>query len=224
MKSHFITIIACMILPFLALAQDNTTSNKPVDTTIKSTVDTSIKSTATKKAKPDVHGFAIGLKFGLNYNKISGLELTEGYKPGYHFGIFAEIGKRAIGLQPELLFSQTGTRISNDTASEFEADKRVKLSYLQLPILLRWTIGKTLTFNAGPQFGILLNKSENTLKDGREAFKGSDFAMDLGVQLRVGNLRIYGRYNIGLNDISDLEDQANWKNQVFQVGIGIKVY
>ena len=212
-----------MIVPFFALAQNDTTIKSTVDTTIKTPVDTT-KSTANTKTKPDVHGFAIGLKFGLNYNKISGLELTEGYKPGYHFGIFAEIGKRAIGLQPEILFSQAGTRISEDTASEFEEGKRVKLSYLQIPILLRWTIGKTLTFNAGPQFGVLLNKSENTLKDGREAFKGSDFAMDFGVQLRVGNLRFYGRYNIGLNDISDLEDQGNWKNQVFQIGLGIKVY
>ena len=221
MKLHFIVIIACIILPFFAMAQIDTIPNKPVDTTIKTTVDTTAKST---KAKPEAHGFAIGLKFGLNYNKISGLELTEGYKPGYHFGLFAEIGKRAIGFQPEILFSQAGTRISNDTASEFEADEKVKLSYLQIPVLLRWTIGKTLIFNVGPQFGLLLNKGDIVLENGKEAFKGSDFAMDFGVQLRVGNLRFYGRYNIGLSDISDLEDQENWKNQVFQIGLGIKVY
>src|SRR3954464_12643364 len=105
MKLHFIALIAYLIFPFFALAQNDTIPTKPVDTTINSTVDTTIKSTANTKAKPDVHGFAIGIKFGLNYNKISGLELTEGYKPGYHFGFFAELGKKAVGLQPEIIFS-----------------------------------------------------------------------------------------------------------------------
>jgi len=216
MKSNFI-ILVCIALPFLALAQNDTASQKLVDTTIKTAVDT------TARAESNKHGFSFGIKFGLNYNKISGLELTEGYKPGFHFGIFGDIGKGTIGLQPELLLSQAGTKISNDSASEFDAGERVKLTYLQIPLLLRVHLS-VLTLHIGPQFGFLLNQNDLISKDGEQAFKAGDFAMDFGAQLNIGNLKIYGRYCIGLNDISDLENQESWKNEVLQIGLGIKVF
>ena len=169
-------------------------------------------------------GFDVGVKAGANYNKISGLDLTDGYVAGFHFGGFIEIGKNTIGFQPELLFSQAGTKISNDTASEFKAGEKINLTYLQIPLLLKIKLGEMLSLHAGPQFGILMNKSKNLLENGEEAFKGGDFAMDFGAQLTFGIFRIYGRYNIGLNDISDLENQESWKNQVFQLGLGIKIF
>ena len=55
-----------------------------------------------------------------------------------------------------------------DTSSQFssvykfnQVDK-VKLKYLSIPILVNYTPVKFLTLQAGPQFGILMNKS-NTL-------------------------------------------------------------
>jgi len=80
---------------------------------------------------------------------------------------------------------------------------------------LKIKLGNTLSLHAGPQFGILMNKSKNLLENGEEAFKGGDFAMDFGAQLTFGIFRIYGRYDIGLNDISDLENQESWKTRYF---------
>ena len=169
-------------------------------------------------------GFDVGLKAGLNYNKISGMPLTEGYVPGFHIGAFIEMGKNTIGFQPELLFSQMGTKISNDSASDFKPEEKINLTYLQIPLLLKIKLGKTLSLHAGPQVGILMNKSKNVLENGEEAFKSGDFAMDFGAQLTFGIIRVYGRYCIGLSDISDLENQDSWKNQVLQLGLGIKIF
>ena len=169
-------------------------------------------------------GFDVGIKAGANYNQISGLPLTDGYVPGFHFGGFIEIGKNTIGFQPELLFSQCGTKISDDTASNFNSGEKINLTYLQIPLLLKIRVGKMLSLHAGPQFSILMNKSKNVLENGEEAFKSGDFAMDFGAQLAFGIFRIYGRYNIGLTDISDLENEESWKNQVFQLGLGIKIF
>ena len=60
--------------------------------------------------------------------------------------------------------------------------------------------------------------------NGQEAFKSGDFAMDFGAQLTFGTFRVYERYYIGLSDMSELENQESWKNQVFQLGLGIKVF
>jgi len=169
-------------------------------------------------------GFDVGLKAGLNYNKISGMPLTDGYVPGFHIGAFIEMGKNTIGFQPELLFSQVGTKISDDSASNFKAGDQINLTYLQIPLLLKIKLGKTLSLHAGPQVGILMNKSKNLLENGEEAFKSGDFAMDFGAQLTFGIIRVYGRYCIGLSDISDLENQDSWKNQVLQLGLGIKIF
>src|SRR6476619_432630 len=43
-------------------------------------------------------GFDVGVKAGANYNKISGLELTDGYVPGFHVGGLIEIGKNTLGF------------------------------------------------------------------------------------------------------------------------------
>ena len=205
MKRIYIVFVIWMILPFLGYAQTDTTAKPP------------------STSKGSKAGF--GIKAGLNYNNIEGLDYSEGYQPGYHFGCFFEFGtKKLIGFQPELLFSQAGTKISDDPGSDFETGKRIKLSYFQIPLLVRVNVAKMLTLHVGPQFGFLLNKSNNELENGTNAFKSNDFAMCLGAQVNVGNLRIYGRYNIGLSDINDLDNQEEWKNQVLQLGLGMKIF
>ena len=42
-----------------------------------------------------------------------------------------------------------------------------------------------------------------------------------GLQFRVANLRINGRYAVGLNNISDIGNEGKWKNQGFQVSVGL---
>uniref|UniRef100_UPI0034E97458 outer membrane beta-barrel protein n=1 Tax=Enterococcus faecium TaxID=1352 RepID=UPI0034E97458 len=81
------------------------------------------------------------------------------------------------------------------------SDQRIRLDYLAIPILLRYNVGSMLTLNAGPQYGILINQNDNLLQNGQNAFKKGDFAMVFGAQLNFDFLRIYGRYNIGLQNI-----------------------
>ena len=42
-----------------------------------------------------------------------------------------------------------------------------------------------------------------------------------GVQLKLSSLRINGRYVIGLNNLNDLDNQSKWKNQGFQLSLGL---
>ena len=84
-------------------------------------------------------------------------------------------------------------------------------------------VGKIVSLNLGPQYSILLNKDNTLLQNGQQAFKSGDFAMVGGVQLNFSVLRIYGRYNIGLSNINDIDNKEQWKSQQLQLGIGFKL-
>ena len=178
----------------------------------------------------NAQGFHVGAKLGANMTKIDGESFKSGYELSYHLGGFVEMDfSKNIGIQPELLFSQTKTTVSTEFNDIYEnvdnalLKKDVKLNYLSIPVLLRINAGKLLTFHVGPQFSILMNADENLLENGKDAFKKGDFAAVAGAQVNVGSLRVFGRYNIGLSDINDIDNKDKWKNQQIQLGVGFKI-
>ncbi|HEX7844788.1 MAG TPA: porin family protein [Chitinophagaceae bacterium] len=171
----------------------------------------------------------LGVKAGANITKVDGQSFKDEFRYGYHLGGFATIGFGGrLGIQPEVLFNQYSTTVSSkyediyDNVFNPEYQKNVKLNYLTIPILLNYKlIGNFLTLQAGPQVGILLDGDRNLLQNGADAFKKGDFSMLGGVQLKVAMLRLSGRYAIGLNNINDIDNQDKWKNQGFQVSVGL---
>ncbi|NCT93747.1 MAG: PorT family protein [Chitinophagaceae bacterium] len=174
-------------------------------------------------------GVRLGAKVGANLNKISGQSFSDGFDLAYHVGGFLEIDfNKKWGIQPELLWSQSSTkRTSFNTlypadVNPFNNNEKVKLDYLSIPVLLRYNVGGILTLNAGPQFGILVNQDKTLLKNGETAFKSGDFSMVAGAQLNFKYLRVYGRYNIGLQNINDIDNKDKWTNQQIQLGLGLR--
>jgi len=180
--------------------------------------------------------FKLGVKVGGNMNKIQGQSFSDGFKFAYHAGAFAEINfNKKWGIQPEVLWNQMGgvpsdfqsvygTATNVNISSLFNSDNVFKLDYLSIPILLRYTtVGGLFTFNVGPQFGVVLQQDKTLLQNGQDAFTGGDFSLVTGVQLNLLMLRIYGRYNIGLKNINNIDDRDKWTSQQLQVGLGIKL-
>lgn len=174
-------------------------------------------------------GFRVGIKAGANMNKVSGQSFNDGFDLSYHVGGFAEIDfNKKWGIQPELLWSQSSTTRSSGFNSIYtgvlnpNSDQHIRLDYLAIPILLRYNVGSTLSLNAGPQYGILINQNDNLLQNGQNAFKKGDFAMVFGAQLNFYFLIIYGRYNIGLQNINDIDNKDKWTNQQIQLGLGLR--
>jgi hypothetical protein len=175
-------------------------------------------------------GFRLGIKAGANMTKLSGQSFNDEFDLGYHLGAFSEIDiSKSIGIQPEVLFSQTNTKKSSGFNSIYNnlgdpnATSDIQLNYLQIPILLRVNLGKTLTLNLGPQYSVLINDNENLFRNGENAFKNGDFAMVGGATLNLSKFRLYGRYNVGLNNINDIDNKDEWKSQQLQLGLGIKL-
>lgn len=171
--------------------------------------------------------FHIGIKAGTNVTKVEGKSFKDEFRYGYHLGGFAEIrlGNKMV-LQPEVLFNQYATRVdsnySNIYHNVFNGNANVKLNYLSIPLLLNYKlVGNFISLQAGPQFGVLIDKDKTLLQNGGNAFKEGDFSMIGGVLVRVGPVRVNGRYVVGLNNISDLPDDDKWKNQGFQLSVGL---
>jgi hypothetical protein len=170
-------------------------------------------------------GLNFGIKGGASINKLTGKSFKEEFSFGYHLGAFATLklgGK--LALQPEVLFNQ----INVDTASNYSAVsptfnkvKDVQLKYLSIPVLLNYNLSNLFALQVGPQFGILIDQNKDMLQNGEDAFKKGDFSMVGGLQLKLLKFIIYGRYVVGLSDISDVSNSGEWKNQSIQLGVGI---
>ena len=172
-------------------------------------------------------GFSAGIKGGANIMKVDGKSFNEEFEFGYNLGGFAEIYfSPKWGIQPEVFWSQTNFRTGTefkDIYPEGINDFKGKLNYVNIPILLSFRPAKFISFQAGPQFGILVNHSKNFFDNSIDAFKKGDFSMLGGVQLNLGGLRVGGRYQIGLHNINDIDNKDEWKNQGFQLYVGAKI-
>ena len=170
--------------------------------------------------------FSVGGKAGANVTKITGKAFKEEYNLGYHLGLFAEVDlNKKWGIQPEVIWNQVNTHPASGTNPVLnnwkDSTGTIQLKYLTIPILLRYNLGNLVTLHLGPQFGILTSKDKTLWNNGKEAFKSGDFSMVGGVQLNLSKLRVYGRYNIGLSNINDVDNQDKWKSQQLQLGVGL---
>lgn len=170
-------------------------------------------------------GLTFGIKGGASINKLTGKSFKEEFSFGYHVGAFATLGMgKKLSLQPELLFNQ----IDVDTASNFSAVspnlsrvKNIQLKYLSIPVLINYKLSNLFALQVGPQFGILIDQNENLWQNSQDAFKKGDLSMIGGLQVKLLKFRVYGRYVIGLSDISDVPNSGKWKSQSIQLGVGV---
>ena len=175
-------------------------------------------------------GFHIGAKIGTNLSQINGRSFNQGFQWGLSAGAFAELNFNSKwGIQPELLFNQTKTQTAsnfNDIFIEGVNSQDVSLNYLNIPILLSYKIIPILAIQVGPEFGILINTSQNITTNSLNALKTGNFSMVGGAQLNLGGFKFGARYIYGFTDINNLPPPGNvdsWKNQNFQLYIGFRI-
>ena len=168
-------------------------------------------------------GFSFGIKGGANLGKISGQSFKNEFTLGYHVGAFATINFGKFGIQPEVLFNQTNVDTSSEFSDvyQFNHINNIKLNALSIPIMLNYNLNKFITFQAGPQFGILLDQDKTLLQNGGDAFKSGNFALAGGIQLNLLKFRVYGRFVGGLTNLDNVGDKETWKTQAIQLGVGI---
>jgi hypothetical protein len=172
-------------------------------------------------------GLHLGLKAGTDLQKISGKAFEDQFNFGYHLGGFVEIKlSENLALQPEFYYSETSLRTGDSLQVLYESanPSKVKLSYLNIPILLNLKLSEQFNLQIGPKYGILSNKELSIRQNTESAFNAGDLSAVAGLQIKLPKIRIYARYQVGLNNINELPDQEKWKNQVIHAGIGLQIF
>ena len=183
-----------------------------------------------------------GAKAGVNFATLGGdVEDADGIT-SFHVGAVAEISiSEKFSVQPELLYSAQGAD-NEDSYSEFgysiSEKTKIKLDYLNIPIMAKYYVAEGFSIEAGPQIGILLSANgeyeykesyegetftDSDDEDIKDNFKGIDFGFNVGVGYKMDSgLNFSARYNLGLANINDTEDSDDWtiNNNVLQLSLG----
>ncbi|MEO6315082.1 MAG: porin family protein [Chitinophagaceae bacterium] len=176
-------------------------------------------------------GWHFGIKTDLNFSTIKGKGMADGYTTGAQFGGFAEKRlSRQWTFQPEVLFTQSNTKKANDFTTYYNtegnvfASDNIKLGYISVPLMMKYNVNKFIAVMAGPQYSQLLFDAESLVQDSKGvAFKRYEVSANAGLQFTVGNVSLYGRYNLGLSNINAIDDRYKWRSRHLQVGIAIRI-
>ncbi|WP_025665559.1 porin family protein [Aquimarina megaterium] len=156
----------------------------------------------------------LGFKGGVNFATLNG----DGYngldgRTGYHIGAVVQIGlSDMFAVQPELIYSAQGAKFK-----ALGIDQDIDVDYLNLPVLVKFKFAKLFSVEAGPQFGFIVNDNFNGGTD-PESF---DLSAAVGAGVEFGSFFGQLRYNIGFTDIVD---NVEAKNSVFQVSVGYYIF
>jgi hypothetical protein len=173
--------------------------------------------------------FRIGAKAGVNINKINGQAYKDGFNYNYLLGVFLQFNfSKTFGLQPEFNFVQSSSEFTTDASTVYDdlfldgSQKKAKLDYLKVPLLLNINVGpsKRVKLQLGPQYGNVLSQTVDSLKSNGNIFKKADWSAVGGLWLQIPFLNLGARYEIGLTNLNDIDNQQKWKSQAFTIFAG----
>jgi hypothetical protein len=161
----------------------------------------------------------LGVKSGFNFANMVGPDVNNNsMKLSFHVGGFANIPLiDNFSIQPELVFSRQGARLKapNNYIS------RVRLNYLNIPILTQYNDPTGFYAETGPQFGFLINAKEKyngSVNGVSGSYKSFDLSWGFGAGFRFTDQASVGlRWNLGITDVSEYPGTV--RNSVLQVGV-----
>lgn len=180
----------------------------------------------------DIEALQLGVRAGYNMSNLNGDmadEFDSKSLSGFHIGLFTEFPLAPrFSIQPEVIYSTQGAKFE----SAF-GDADLRTQYLNVPVLAKVYLADGFNIQAGPQIGFLtgaewqIDGADDI--DVSDDLKGTDFGLLFGAGYKLAQgVTIDARYNLGLSNIYDDEQGAfdnidadnEWKNGVFQIGIG----
>jgi hypothetical protein len=162
-----------------------------------------------------------GVRVGANYSGFAGDDAENLDRMfGFHAGVtsqFALTSDNFLALQPEVLFSKKGAESEDD-------NYKVKLSYIDVPVLARINAGP-IYFEGGPQvsfrIGGDIEVGGTNVVDDLDMFKRTSFGYAAGVGLASAplGLGIGVRYNGDISKLVDEDGASDFRNDLFMLTI-----
>lgn len=178
-----------------------------------------------------------GIKIGYNGNKLSTSldSITDQFKSGMHFGVFARIGKR-VYFGPELYYTLQGAEYAyNDPLNKASWTQKLTIGTLDVPLNVGFRIINNDHFNlrimAGPMMSFVVNSKIKNLEDvtgpiTSASLKTTNWYVQAGLGADIWFVTLDVRYQAGLNEM--IQQVENWnfntKNNMFTVSLGFKIF
>ena len=167
-----------------------------------------------------VNRLHFGVKAGANYSNFTNAGFNTEGLTGFHAGgIMAFEISDKFSIQEEFLFSTQGAKLKGGILDGQE----LKLSYITVPILLKYRSAMGIYIEAGPQVGILASEDFKKLGINDKFAEKIDagIAGGIGYQFKNG-LGIGARYYYGFTDVSKVTTagiKPNFQNNMVQASL-----
>ena len=181
-------------------------------------------SAMTASAQQEVGTWSVTPKVGINLAKV-----TDANDASMQVGLVAgadvnyQIAEK-FAVSAGVFYSMQGAK-QKYREGGISFDEKVKLDYINIPILAQFYVVPGLALKAGiqPAFNV---KHKHKIESGGDSaeldidhFKSFDFSIPLGVSYEFSNFVIDARYNLGLTKIVDVDGSSS-KNSVIQFTVG----
>lgn len=178
----------------------------------------------------------IGVKGGLNLTNLYVDDVEdENMKIGFNLGLFAKLPvTRGLSIQPELLYSVKGSKVTYNLGVLGSNEYRFNLNYVEVPVLAVINLGKNFNLHAGGYAAYLAQANIKREEDGpndqiadlnEDNFNRFDYGLVGGLGIDVESVTIGARYNYGLREVGKADNfgsQAlkNSKNSAISLYVG----
>ncbi len=167
-------------------------------------------------------GFRTGIKAGGNLSNLGTRDAdtnSSTLRAGYHIGWIGSWDLTEFGFMLEVVYSTQGGKITFPGGSYEE-----NYNYINMPIALKFDIGKDFNFHFGPYLGILLSAdqieiigNDENYYNIKEFIAGTDYGLFGGVGYDLGDAWMFEiRYNYGMSDV-DVRDNFDRRNRFLQL-------
>ncbi|MBC7745559.1 MAG: PorT family protein [Flavobacterium sp.] len=178
---------------------------------------------------------SVGIKAGGNLSNIiktGDSSYETNFKPGFHAGLTLEIGLgNTFAFAPELMYSQKGYK-----ADRFGGTLTQTTNWIEIPVLAKIKAGPAFNIFLGPQVSFLTKTSnkfegafgaveQTIIEKQSETFKKSIAGGVIGAGFDITpKIGINARYALDFqkNNENGTNETPEFKNQVFQAGLGFK--
>lgn len=173
---------------------------------------------------------SFGVKAGVDFANWGGKDARDSNmdtNPGFQIGGFVESPlSRLLELESGLYLATKGAR-GKDTIQGVDLKVRSTSYYLDLPVLVKYSLPTGLNLFAGPQFSYLIDNKWTWEFDGAKETEWSTEGanrFDLGLVAGTGykfqnGFRINANYDLGLSKLGK-DDNSKVYNRVVKVSVG----
>lgn len=186
-----------------------------------------------------VNAQSLGARVGVNFSNIIKTgddDFETDFKPGLHAGITLDIPLVArLSFAPEIMYSQKGYKTNGTSLLGGENEYSVTTNFIEVPILLKINAASGFNIHLGPQVSFLTSTTESfktgsdeyrrQIKEENENLKKNILGGVIGAGFNLGTkASLVARYALDFqkNNEDGSSETPQYKNQVIQLGLGIK--